>query len=109
MTKTAKSTDSFAPVPFDPAAYVKRRSAKDATFKRAYAALQDEFSALDVLLRARKAAGLTQVEVAQRMGLSPASLARIESSLASRRHSPTLDTLRKYAHACGMRLTINLA
>ena len=105
----SKPHDSFAPVAFDPAAYVKRRSAKDAAFKSAYAALQDEFGALDVLLRARKTAGLTQVQVATRMGINPASLARIESSLGSRKHSPSLETLRKYARACGMRLTINLA
>lgn len=104
-----KPHDSFVPVKFDPAAYVKRRSAKDAAFKSAYAALQDEFGALDVLLRARKTAGLTQVQVATRMGINPASLARIESSLGSRKHSPSLETLRKYAQACGMRLTINLA
>ena len=82
--------DAFAPVAFDPAAYVKRRSGRDAAFKSAYAALQDEFSALDVLLRARKAAGLTQSEVATRMGIHPASLARIEGSLGSRKHSPPL-------------------
>lgn len=105
----SKPQDSFVPVAFDPAAYVKRRSAKDAAFKSAYAALQDEFGALDVLLRARKTAGLTQVQVAARMGINPASLARIESSLGSRKHSPSLETLRKYAQACGMRLTINLA
>lgn len=94
---------------FNPTAYAKRRSAKDAAFKSAYAAVQDEFGALDVLLRARKTAGLTQVQVATRMGINPASLARIESSLGSRKHSPSLETLRKYAQACGMRLTINLA
>ncbi len=105
----SKPHDSFVPVAFNPTAYVKRRSAKDAAFKSAYAALQDEFGALDVLLRARKTAGLTQAQVATRMGMNPASLARIESSLGSRKHSPSLETLRKYAQACGMRLTINLA
>ena len=71
-------------------------------------ALQDEFSTLDALLRARKAAGLTQAQVAMRMGINPASLARIESSLGSHKHSPSLATLRKYAQACGMQLTISL-
>lgn len=102
-------SDSFAPVPFNPAAFIKKRGAKDAAFKSAYAALQDEFSALDALLRARKSAGLTQAQVASRMGINPASLARIESSVASRKHSPSLETLRKYAKACGMQLTISLS
>ena len=107
-SKQKAGVDSFAPVAFDPAAYIKTRSAKDAAFKSAYAALHDEFSTLDALLRARKAAGLTQAQVATRMGINPASLARIESSLGSHRHSPSLATLRKYAQACGMQLTINL-
>ena len=47
-------------------------------------------------------------EVASRMGINPASLARIEGSLGSRKHSPSLATLRKYAQACGMHLTISL-
>lgn len=102
-------SDSFAPMPFDPAAFIKKRSAKDVAFKSAYAALQDEFSALDTLLRARKSAGLTQAQVASRMGINPASLARIESSVGSRKHSPSLETLRKYARACGMQLTISLS
>ncbi len=107
-SKQKAAGDSFAPVPFDSASFIKQRSAKDAAFKLAYAALQDEFSTLDALLRARKAAGLTQAQVAKRMGINPASLARIESSLGSHKHSPSLATLRKYAQACGMQLTISL-
>ena len=73
-----------------------------------YSALADEFAALDALLAVRKAAGLTQVEVAARMGIKPSSLARIEGSLGSHKHSPSLETLRKYARACGKRLEIRL-
>lgn len=60
------------------------------------------------LLRARKDAGLTQAEVAERMGVSQPVLARIESSLGSRKHSPSLATLRKYADACGKKLVIQM-
>jgi DNA-binding XRE family transcriptional regulator len=109
QTKHSKSEEAFAPVGFDPKTYVAKRSAKDPEFKQAYAALEDEFSALDALLHARHAAGLTQAEVAGRMGINPSSLARIEGSLGSHKHSPSLATLRKYAQACGMHLTINLA
>ncbi len=110
MVKLKQRTggEVFAPVAFDPVAYAAQRSAKDRAFKSAYAVLQDEFSTLDALLRARKAAGLTQAEVAARMGIYPASLARIEGSLGNRKHSPTLATLRKYAQACGVHLTIRL-
>lgn len=80
--------DKFSPVAFDPQAYAAQRSATDPAFKRAFETLDDEFSALAVLLRARKEAGLTQVEVAQRMGIAAVSLARIEASMVSRKHAP---------------------
>ena len=108
MTK-AQQDSGFAPIVFDPKAFVGQRSAVDPNFKAAYEALEDEFSTLDVLLQARRSAGLSQAEVAQRMGINPASLARIEASLGSRKHSPSLATLRKYANACGMQLRISLA
>lgn len=102
------NTDTYAPVPFDPTAYARKRSAADPAFKTAYQALADEFAVLDQLLRARKAAGLSQAEVAARMGIAPASLARIEASVSSRKHAPSLNTLRKYAAACGRRLSISV-
>ncbi len=81
---------------------------KQPGFRRAYEAVSEEFAALDALLDARRAAGLTQAEVAARMGVKQSALARIEASLSSRRHSPSLETLRKYAQAVGRRLEIRL-
>ena len=78
---------------------------RDPAFRTAYDALEDEFVALEALLSARKTAGFTQAEVADRMGIKPSALARIESSLG---HSPSLETLRKYARACGKRLEIKI-
>ena len=109
MAKRLTTTDNYEPVAFEPKKYARQRSKKDADFAEAYTGLQDEFAALDVLLQARKAAGLTQAEVAARMGVNAASLARIEMSLSSKKHSPSLDTLRKYAKACGKSLTIAIA
>lgn len=107
MTKPCN--DGYAPVKFNPKAFAARRSSEDTEFAQAYASLQDEFAALDVLLKARKSAGLTQAEVAERMGVKPSSLARIETSLMNRKHSPSLETLRKYAQACGKSLTIAIS
>ena len=86
-----------------------RLLAADPELKKVYESLEDEFAALDALLTARTKAGLTQAEVAKRMGIKPSSLARIESSLGDRKHSPSLSTLQKYALACGKRLVIKLA
>lgn len=101
------STDRYAPVPLDLDA-AHRRWVKRPGYREAYAALQDEFAALDELLRARQAAGLTQAEVATRMGVAQSSVARMESGLGSRKHAPSLATLRRYADAVGCELRIVL-
>ena len=69
---------------------------------------KEEFAILDEILKARKAAGLSQAEVARRMGTQAPAVARLESSLASGKHSPSLSTLRKYAAALGKRVEVHL-
>ncbi|WP_408598036.1 helix-turn-helix domain-containing protein [Limnohabitans sp.] len=69
---------------------------------------KEEFGILDQILAARKAAGLTQAQIAERMGTKAPSVARLESSLASGKHSPSLSTLRKYAQALGKRVELRL-
>jgi len=69
---------------------------------------REEGALLDALLKARQDAGLTQADVAQRMGTQPPAVARLERSLATGRHSPSLATLRKYVKACGKRLTFQV-
>ncbi len=98
----------YRPIPFDVDAELAEAK-RDEEFRAAYDALEDEFTALAALLQARKEAGLTQAQLAARMGIKQSALARIESSLASQKHSPTLATLRKYAEACGKRLEIRLS
>ena len=67
------------PVTFDPVA-ARRRWSRKPGFTAAYEALADEFAALAELLRARQAAGLTQAQVADRMGVAQATIGRLESS-----------------------------
>jgi DNA-binding XRE family transcriptional regulator len=70
---------------------------------------REEGELLDSLLKARMEAGLTQAEVAERMGTQAPSVARLERSLATGKHSPSVATLRKYARACGKSLVLRLA
>jgi DNA-binding XRE family transcriptional regulator len=70
---------------------------------------REEGELLDQLLKARHDAGLTQAQVAERMGTQPPSVARLERSLATGKHSPSLATLRKYAQACGRELVLQIA
>lgn len=108
MSKHKSTTDTYDPVPFDPAADAARMAAESPAFARAWAEAEEEFAALDVVLQARRRAGLTQEQVAQRMGVKQSALARVESSLGSRKHAPSLATLRKYADAVGCRLEIRM-
>ena len=98
----------YKPGSLDPRAYAEEASKGDPAFREAYEGLADEFAALAELLRARQSAGLTQAELAERMGVSQPVIARIESSAGSHKHAPSLATLRRYAEACGQRLVIRL-
>ena len=64
---------------------------------------------LDALLKARQDAGLTQAQVAERMGTQAPSVARLERALATGKHSPSVATLRRYVKACGRRLVLQVA
>ncbi len=68
----------------------------------------EELLFFDQLVKARYQAGLTQKNVAQRMGTTATVVARLENGGGKKRHSPTITTLRKYAQAVGCRLDIRL-
>lgn len=69
---------------------------------------REEGELLDALLKARQEAGLTQAELAARMGTHAPAIARLEKSLASGKHSPSVSTLRRYLHACGKNLRLQV-
>jgi DNA-binding XRE family transcriptional regulator len=87
--------------------FVKKMLKRPAV-KAEYEAQAEEFALLDELLRARRRAGLTQAEVAARMGTKTPAVARLEAGGGSLRHSPSVATLRKYAEAVECRLEIRL-
>ena len=108
MKTSADKANAYAPVPFNPALEVTRLKKESPAFARAWDAQAEEFAALDALLGVRKRAGLTQAQVAEAMGVKQSSLARVEASLSSRNHAPSLATLRKYAQAVGCRLELRM-
>lgn len=69
---------------------------------------REEMPMLDAILAARKAAGLTQAQVAERMGTKAPAVARLENALITGTPSPSLATLRKYAAALGKKLEVRL-
>lgn len=69
---------------------------------------REEGALLDALLKARQKAGLTQAQVAERMGTRAPAVARLERALATGKHSPSIATVRRYVAACGKRLVLNV-
>ena len=70
---------------------------------------REEGLLLDALLKARLDAGLTQAQVAERMGTHAPAVARLERSLATGKHSPSIATVRRYVKACGKKLVLRVA
>ena len=87
---------------------LKSRALSRKAVKTEYDALEPEFALLREMLIARQKAGLSQSEIAERMGTKPPAITRLESSLSSGRHSPSIATLKKYAKAVDCHLEIKL-
>lgn len=73
-----------------------------------YDELEEEYHLLEEMIHARHEAGKTQAEVAKLMGVRTSAVGRLESALFYKNHSPSLMTLKKYAHALGYKLELNL-
>ena len=86
----------------------KKKALQNKGVKAAYEALEPEFSILREILKARQKAGLSQAEIAEKMGTKAPAVTRLESSLGSGKHSPSIATLKKYANALGCHLQIKL-
>jgi transcriptional regulator with XRE-family HTH domain len=84
----------------------KRRALGRPDVKEAYEASAEEFAFLDEVLKARAESGLTQAEVAERIGTTQSAVARLES--AGGKHSPSIATLQKYAKALGYKVELRL-
>ena len=82
----------------------KRRALARPEVRAAYDATAEEFAFLDEVLKARAESGLTQAEVARRVGTTQSAIARLESAEA--KHSPSIATLQKYAKALGYKLEL---
>lgn len=59
--------------------------------------LESEFTLIDTLLSMRKKSGLTQEEIASRMGTQKGNISRLEKGNSN----PSWKTIQNYAHACG--------
>lgn len=84
---------------------MEKRLLADPEVRREYDALAPEFEIAAELLRARKRAGMSQAELAARMGTSQSTIARLESGQSL----PSTKTLLRFAEATGSKIQLRLS
>lgn len=80
-----------------------KRWMRDSQYRDSYAELQQEFALARAVIEARKRAGLTQLQLAKKMGTTQPVVARLEAGNAR----PSLRTLERLAQATGSDLVIS--
>jgi ribosome-binding protein aMBF1 (putative translation factor) len=79
-----------------------RQDMQNPVYRREWEALEGEFALAEMMIRARGDAGLTQMQLAERMRTTQAVVARLESGKVK----PSVRTLERFAEATGRRLCI---
>ena len=77
----------------------------DPEVRKEYDALEPEFQLVRELIRARREAGLTQKELAEKTGIQQTNLSRIENGNGN----PSVMTLNRIAQGLGKKLVITFA
>ena len=88
------------------AEYVQKRMKRSARYRRAYARHGRRIDLAMLVREMRDAAGLSQVELAERAATTQSVIARLEDAEYS---AHSLKTIEKIAKACGVTLTLHAA
>lgn len=83
---------------------LKRELLANPEVQAAYEAQVDEFSIVRELIAARMRAGLTQSQIAERMGTTQSVIARLEGG----KRAPSIGTVQRYAEAAGCKAVFRL-
>lgn len=84
---------------------LKRELLRDKKVKRAYQELWPEFAVIEMIIKKRIEKGLSQKELAQKIGTKQSAISRFESGT----YNPSLSFLQKVGEALGVKLKISLA
>ena len=76
----------------------------DPEYAQAFVDMEEEFQFAGELIKARIRSGLTQKQLAEKMGTTQSTIARLESGSSI----PNLRSLRRYAQATGSKIKISL-
>jgi len=83
---------------------LKRKLLKDKRIKCAYEKLGSEFAVIEMIIKKRIERGLTQKELARKIGTKQSAISRLESGT----YNPSLSFLQKVGEALGSKLKISL-
>lgn len=75
---------------------------QDQEFRHAYEEMEPEFTVMQAIIDARKEAGMTQKELAERTGIAQGDISRMERGSAN----PSIRTLQRLAAGMGKVLKI---
>ena len=84
-------------------AELKAKYMQDEAFQEEYNRLEETYRIAEKVIQARVAAGLTQAELAKKIGTRQANISRLESGT----YNPSIELLMKVAQATGKRLEVN--
>lgn len=85
-------------------AELKERLLQDPAVRAEYDRLGPVYELVGALVEARHEVGLTQEQLAERMGTTQSVVARLENT----HHMPTFDLVTRYAAALGRRVDLRL-
>lgn len=77
---------------------------KNSEFKAAYEELEPEFNIIQAMIDARKEAGLTQKQLAEKTGIAQGDISKLEHGNGN----PSLKTLKRLAEGLNLKLKIEL-
>ena len=83
---------------------LKKELLKDRLVAQEYKKLEPRYSLISQLIKKRIAKGITQSQLAQKIGTKQSAIARLESGIAN----PSMAFLEKISHALGSRLVIQI-
>lgn len=83
----------------------KQQLLKDKEIKKVYMELGPEFAVIERLIKRRLARGITQSDLARRIGTKQSAISRFESGS----YNPTIDFLYKVADALDTKLKITIS
>ena len=83
----------------------KKQVLKDKELKKAYDALAPEFAIAEAIIEQRLKNGITQAELARKVGTKQSAISRFESGT----YNPSIAFLQKIAKALNLNLVISLS